>query len=122
MEDVRGQPTAAEEVGEWYAMRLRPKLARAARERTVATASVAALGAAKWGAGESYFLSAIAASCVLSSCWVVRALESPSLHRRAAVAAALLLQGLLLAHGTVSDVAPFLPDHIEDAGDEHAGP
>jgi hypothetical protein len=74
------------------------------------TASIAALGAAKWGAGESYFLGAIAAACVLSSCWVARALESNSLQRRSGVAAALLLQSLLLAHGTVSDWAAWLPD------------
>jgi len=74
------------------------------------TASIAALGAAKWGAGESYFLGAIAAACVLASCWLARALDASSVQTRLAVAAALLLQTLLLAHGTVSDLATWLPD------------
>src|SRR5207244_65944 len=39
-------------------------------------ASLAALGVGKWGAGESYFLGAIAALSVLSALWVARSLDS----------------------------------------------
>ena len=38
--------------------------------------SVATLGVAKWGAGESYFLGAIASSSVLSAVWLARFLDS----------------------------------------------
>jgi hypothetical protein len=75
------------------------------------TASVAALGVAKWGAGESYFLGAIAAACVLSASWIARFLASAtSLPMRAALGAALLIQALLLSHATLSAAVPWLPD------------
>ena len=65
---------------------------------------VAALGVAKWGAGESYFLGAIASICVLSGAWVGRFLEaSPSGRLRWALGLALFIQGLLLSHAEVSD-------------------
>ena len=43
---------------------------------TPSAAGVATLGVAKWGAGESYFLGAIAAVSVLSAVWVARFLDS----------------------------------------------
>jgi len=67
------------------------------------SASVAALGVAKWGAGESYFLGAIAAACVLAGVWAAR-------HTRVSVCAALVLQMALLSHGALSEVLAFLPD------------
>jgi hypothetical protein len=67
------------------------------------SASIAALGVAKWGAGESYFLGAIAAACVLAGAWAAR-------HTRVSVCAALLLQMALLSHGVLSDALAFLPD------------
>jgi hypothetical protein len=73
------------------------------------TASVAALGVAKWGAGESYFLGAIAASCVLAGTWAARQLQSAG-HIRVAVCAALLLQAALMSHGALSDTLNWLPD------------
>jgi hypothetical protein len=75
------------------------------------TAGVAALGVAKWGAGESYFLGAIAAICVLSAAWVARFLDTgPSYRLRWTLGAALFIQGLLLSHASVSQVLPWLPD------------
>ncbi|MDQ3808966.1 MAG: hypothetical protein M3336_01615 [Chloroflexota bacterium] len=74
------------------------------------TAGLASLGVAKWGAGESYFLGFIAAACVLAASWAARTFASSAAHTRVAVAAALLLQALLLSHGSVSDAVKWLPD------------
>jgi hypothetical protein len=75
------------------------------------TAGVAALGVAKWGAGESYFLGAIAAVCVLSGVWVVRFFDSvPPLRLRWALGAAVFIQCLLLSHAALSAALPWLPD------------
>lgn len=96
---------------------------------------VLALGVGKWGAGESYFLSMIAAACVLAAPGIVRLVpgatgdrqqatgtdaRSPSpsppptaaVSSRAAwaVGAALALQLALSAHGPLSELAPWLPD------------
>jgi hypothetical protein len=80
-------------------------------------AGTAAFGVAKWGAGESYFLGAIAAMCVLAAAWVVRFLDSaPSPRLRWALGSALLIQGVLLSHAEVSAVVPWLPDR----GPQHA--
>jgi hypothetical protein len=92
---------------------------------------VAALGVAKWGAGESYFLGLIAATCVLSAVWVGRFLDGlPDARLRWALGAALLIQGLLLSHATVSSALPWLPDrgpqsallgHAPSADDQFLG-
>jgi hypothetical protein len=75
------------------------------------TSSIAALGVAKWGAGESYFLGAIAATCVLSAAWVARFYDSkPSPRLRLALGSALFVQVLLLSHTVVSAALPWLPD------------
>ncbi|MBV9168852.1 MAG: hypothetical protein JOZ81_02050 [Chloroflexi bacterium] len=75
------------------------------------TAGAATVSVGKWGAGESYFLSAIAAVCVLAASWIVRFVDNAqSLHVRTALSAAVLLQGLLLSHSIVSAAAPWLPD------------
>jgi hypothetical protein len=75
------------------------------------TASVAALGVAKWGAGESYFLGVIAAMSVLSAVWVARFLDSaPRFRLRWVLGAALLIQALLLSHAVLSAILPWLPD------------
>jgi hypothetical protein len=71
-----------------------------------AASGLATLGVAKWGAGESYFLGAIAAACVLAGCWAARTFEAAGRQRRVALAAALLLQALLLSHGALG----WLPD------------
>ncbi|HEX8969607.1 MAG TPA: hypothetical protein VF937_17115, partial [Chloroflexota bacterium] len=74
-------------------------------------AGVATLGVGKWGAGESYFLGAIAATCVLSGVWVARFVDSaPPIPMRWAVGLALLIQGLLLSHASISAALPWLPD------------
>ena len=74
-------------------------------------ATVAALGVAKWGAGESYFLGAIAALSVLAASWVARFLDSaPPASLRWALGAALFIQAVLLSHAGVSAVLPWLPD------------
>ena len=74
-------------------------------------AGVAALGVAKWGAGESYFLSAIASLSVLSALWIARFLDSaPPASLRWALGAALFIQAMLLSHAGVSAVLPWLPD------------
>jgi hypothetical protein len=72
---------------------------------------VAALGVGKWGAGESYFLGAIASLCVLSAVWVARFVDSaPPASLRWVVGSALFIQAVLLAHAGVSAVLPWLPD------------
>jgi hypothetical protein len=74
-------------------------------------AGVAALGVAKWGAGESYFLGEIAAVSVLSAVWVARFLDSaPPPRLRWALGAALFIQAVLLSHAGLSSVLPWLPD------------
>ena len=75
------------------------------------TAGISALGVAKWGAGESYFLGVIAATCVLSAVWIGRFLDSaPSAGVRLGLGAAVLIQGLLLSHAALSSMLPWLPD------------
>jgi hypothetical protein len=75
------------------------------------TACVAALSVAKWGAGESYFLGAIAAMCVLAAVWITRFLDSaPPQRLRWALGAALFIQAVLLSHAGVSAALPWLPD------------
>jgi hypothetical protein len=75
------------------------------------TASVSALGVAKWGAGESYFLGAIAAMCVLAAVWIGRFLDAlPPLRLRLGLGIALFIQALLLSHSAISSIAPWLPD------------
>jgi hypothetical protein len=90
---------------------------RAVRRRAVTpwtlyfvTAGIATLGVAKWGAGESYFLGAIAAACVLAGSWAARAFGTSGIQLRVALAAALLLQVVLFSHGMLSEIAPWLPD------------
>jgi len=72
---------------------------------------VAALGVGKWGAGESYFLGAIAATSVLSAAWITRFLDSaPATRLRYALGGALLIQAFLLSHAGISAALPWLPD------------
>jgi len=74
-------------------------------------AGVATLSVGKWGAGESYFLGAIAATSVLAAAWMVRFLAgAPSRHGQLALGAAALIQGLLLSHAMLSSAVPWLPD------------
>jgi hypothetical protein len=73
--------------------------------------AVSALGVAKWGAGESYFLGAIASTCVLSAVWIGQFLDSaPAARLRWGLGAALFIQALLLSHASLSTVLPWLPD------------
>ena len=75
------------------------------------SAGLATLGVGKWGAGESYFLGAIAAICLLSSVWVTRFLDSrPPARLRWGIGGAMIIQALLLAHASVSNVLPWFPD------------
>ncbi len=66
----------------------------------------------KTGAGESYFLSTIAAVSILAALQVDRLVSSSPVRGGLAVAlaGALLLQGLLFAHGQLSDILGWLPD------------
>jgi hypothetical protein len=74
-------------------------------------ASLAALGVAKWGAGESYFLGAIASVSVLSAVWVARFLDAvPSGRLRWGLGIALFIQAVLLSHAGLSEALPWLPD------------
>jgi hypothetical protein len=92
---------------------------------------LAALGVAKWGAGESYFLGAIASLSVLSAVWIARFFDAaPAPRLRWGLGAALVIQGLLLSHATVSTWLPWLPDrgpqgvflgHAPSAEDQQAG-
>jgi hypothetical protein len=81
-------------------------------------AGLASLSVGKWGAGESYFLSAIAAMCVLSGAWIGRVLAEPGWGtlsrswsvRKLGLGVALLVQCLLLAHAGLSATVSWLPD------------
>jgi hypothetical protein len=74
-------------------------------------AGLATVSVGKWGAGESYFLGAIAALCVLASTWIVRFIESAqTVRRRVALGAAVLIECLLLSHAFVSGAVAWLPD------------
>ena len=64
----------------------------------------------KTGAGESYFLGAIAATSVLAAVRVAHLLERDRLSVEIGLAVALFCQALLLAHGPVSEVIGWLPD------------
>jgi hypothetical protein len=66
----------------------------------------------KTGAGESYFLSTIAAVSILAALEVDRLISSGPVRAglTLALAGALLLQGLLFAHGPLSDALGWLPD------------
>ncbi len=72
-------------------------------------ALVTALTVGKWGAGESYFLGAIAVTCVLAATRLVRLLQGTRAERRI-VAVALTVQLLVLAHGPLTSI-PGLADH-----------
>jgi hypothetical protein len=73
--------------------------------------AVSALGVAKWGAGESYFLGTIAATCVLSAVWIGHFLDSaPAARLRWGLGAALFIQAMLLSHASLSSLLPWLPD------------
>jgi hypothetical protein len=75
-------------------------------------ALVLAVSVGKWGAGESYFLAPIVASCVLAGRALASALRIAP--RRpfalAAVGAALLLQSTVALHGPMADVLPWFGD------------
>src|SRR2546430_10566232 len=73
------------------------------------TGLLMALGVAKWGAGESYFLAAIVASSVLTG----RLCDELIASRRAVsdvLPVVLLAQCLISAHGELSRLVPALPD------------
>lgn len=90
----------------------------------------------KSGAGESYFLGALAAASMLAAVQVDRLVRAwrrqwpPRPALAYGLAAALLAQCLLLAHGALSDAIPWLPDrglqaaslgHAPTAADRRAG-
>jgi hypothetical protein len=80
-----------------------------------------ALGVGKWGAGESYFLSAIVAASILAGAVGGRLVEAGG--PVAAVLPVLLVgQTLVSAHGAVSARVPALPDRGLQAGDLAAEP
>lgn len=68
-----------------------------------------ALGVGKWGAGESYFLSAIVASCVLAGRVAGRLIERGG-PLAAVVPLLFLAQSVISAHGLISARVPALPD------------
>jgi hypothetical protein len=79
-------------------------------------ALVATLTVGKWGAGESYFLGAIAVTSVLAGTRLARLLASTGGHlastsqRRQLLAVAMTVQLLILAHGPLGRI-PGLADH-----------
>jgi hypothetical protein len=74
-------------------------------------ALVLALGTiGKTGAGESYFLQTLAAASVLASLRIAKLLERTRGWLEPALGLALLAQAVLLAHGPLSDMLPWLPD------------
>ncbi len=100
------------------------ELALQVRERRLSPWSIyfpaallTALTVGKWGAGESYFLGAIAGACVLAGAGISRLLRAArelrpraSLGVAAGLGVALLLQTLLMAHRPVTDTFPALKD------------
>ena len=64
----------------------------------------------KTGAGESYFLQTLAAASVLAALRLTSLIERARGWFEPALAAAFLAQAVLLAHGPLSDMAPWLPD------------
>jgi hypothetical protein len=70
---------------------------------------VMALGVGKWGAGESYFLSAIIAACVLAGRATTRLIASGNVWAKL-VPVLFLAQSLVSAHGAISAWLPILPD------------
>jgi hypothetical protein len=68
-----------------------------------------ALGVAKWGAGESYFLTAIVATSMLAGLEAGRLVQADG-WRPKVVPLLLLAQCLVSAHGFVSSLVPGLPD------------
>jgi hypothetical protein len=90
----------------------------------VVAAATAVATVGKTGAGESYFLQTIAVGCILAAARAQRLLASvrgrPALL--GSLAAALGIQGLLLAHGPLSDAVPWLPDRGLHAASLGRGP
>ncbi len=71
-----------------------------------------AVSVGKWGAGESYFLAPIAASCLLAGQAVARLLRESAAHesRLAVLGAMLLVQGVLFSHGPTYHLGPLFVD------------
>ncbi|MFN8524738.1 MAG: hypothetical protein U0821_16700 [Chloroflexota bacterium] len=92
---------------------------RSARARSVgafelywAASMGLALTVGKWGAGESYFLAPIAATCILATrplAWALDAGRARPLTK-GIVGGLLMLQVVLLAHGPLYAYAPILAD------------
>lgn len=75
------------------------------------TSGFATVSVGKWGAGESYFLGAIAVVCVLAASWTAQFVDTAQgVSARVAVGAAVLIQALLLSHAVISAAVPWLPD------------
>jgi len=95
------------------------EVVRAARERRLGPLEIywiialfLAMSVGKWGAGESYFLAAIAASAALSGRLLANVLKNggrPS-GRVLIVGACLLVQGVLFAHGPLYRLGPLFVD------------
>ncbi len=77
-----------------------------------ALALALAVSVGKWGAGESYFLAPIVASCVLAGTLLGQAVRWSSRRPRtlALLGALVLVQALLLGHGPIEGLAPGLWD------------
>jgi hypothetical protein len=80
------------------------------------TGGIMALGVGKWGAGESYFLSAIVASAILAG-RVAGDLVKRGGLAAAAVPLLIVGQSLVSAHGIVSERFSVLPDRGIQAAD-----
>lgn len=75
-------------------------------------ALVLAVTVGKWGAGESYFLAPIVASCVLAGSTLAAGPRAASRrpYLPALLGAMVLLHGVLVSHGPLNLLAPFLAD------------
>jgi hypothetical protein len=96
----------------WWAWRAFRRRAWGPFELYWAAALVLAVSVGKWGAGESYFLAPIAASCVLAGSTLAAGLRAagrrPHLLRTAGVLVS--LQAVLFVHGPLTDGIPLLRD------------
>jgi hypothetical protein len=97
-------------VGAVLGLRLRRDTRPSIYAPFLAVSAIAALGAGKWGAGESYFLETLAAACIASAPAIGYGLHHRAPLLRLLTCAALALQLILGAHGPTVQRLFGLPD------------
>lgn len=74
------------------------------------TSLLMAVGAGKWGAGESYFLGPVAVASLLAASTIGQLLRQSRLALEVSLAGVLLAQAVLFVHGPATALAPGLRD------------